>query len=182
LATTKARWRYISPASCINARLFLAALRFFSLSLAPCGRLYPSRTDIRRPWRIAFNEFAAQFHFVAHAGGLTGSSRHTFPQQSVRILDAYRLHGSPQRLCGIALKGSASYSAFIAGPSVCKSPRKPTMITPTTARLISFAAALLITFTTVQSMASYGLPPAADTVSAGTVVASTVVASASLSR
>ena len=51
------------------------------------------------------------------------------------------------------------------------------MITPTTARLISFAAALLITFTTVQSMASYGLPPAADT-----VVASTVVASASLSR
>lgn len=30
-------------------------------------------------------------------------------------------------------------------------------------RLASFAAALLITFTTVHALASYGLPPVADT-------------------
>ena len=46
------------------------------------------------------------------------------------------------------------------------------MKTSTTARLASFAAALLITFTTVHSLANYGLPP----------VANTVVAFATLSR
>ncbi|MBL8346231.1 MAG: hypothetical protein JNN03_12375 [Rubrivivax sp.] len=40
------------------------------------------------------------------------------------------------------------------------------MKTSTTTRLVSFAAALLITFTTVQALASYGLPPVADTVMA----------------
>lgn len=36
--------------------------------------------------------------------------------------------------------------------------------TSITARLASFAAALVTTFTTVQALASYGLPAVADTV------------------
>jgi hypothetical protein len=38
------------------------------------------------------------------------------------------------------------------------------MKTPLTTRLASFAAALVVTFATVNALASYALPPVADTV------------------
>jgi hypothetical protein len=37
--------------------------------------------------------------------------------------------------------------------------KKPAMKTSTTTRLASFAAALVVTFSTAQALASYGQPP-----------------------